>query len=102
MNATNNTATTERMDVSYVARLARIELTPDEAVRLQAQMDEILVYIRKIRGLDLGGVEPTMRAQAMQNVFRPDTARPGLDRDAVLRNAPAVIGEQFLVPKIVE
>lgn len=92
----------ERMDVTYVARLARIELTQDEAVRLQAQMDQILVYISKIRELDLKGVEPTLHAQAACNVFRPDKARPGLDRDAVLRNAPAVVVEQFQVPKIVE
>ena len=102
MNATNDAATTERMDVAYVARLARIELTPDEAVRLQAQMDQILVYIRKIRELDLKGVEPTMHAQAMQNVFRSDAVRPSLDREAVLRNAPATMGGQFQVPKIVE
>ncbi len=102
MNTTGNTEATECMDVAYVARLARIELTPDEAPRMQAQMDQILVYIRKLRELDLEGVEPTMHAQAMQNVFRPDAVRPGLDREAVLRNAPAVIGEQFQVPKIVE
>jgi Asp-tRNA(Asn)/Glu-tRNA(Gln) amidotransferase C subunit len=38
----------------------------------------------------------------MENVLRPDAVKPGLDRDSVLRNAPAVSGEQFLVPKIVE
>lgn len=102
MNATDNAAKTERMDVSYTARLARIELTPEEAARLQAQMDQILVYIRKIRELDLKGVEPTMHAQAMQNVFRSDAVRPSLDRETVLRNAPATTGGQFQVPKIVE
>jgi aspartyl-tRNA(Asn)/glutamyl-tRNA(Gln) amidotransferase subunit C len=65
-------------------------------------MDDILVYIDKIRELDLTGVEPTLRAQAVRNVFRPDVARPGLDRDPVLRNAPSVVGEMFQVPKIVE
>lgn len=88
--------------MSYVARLARIALTPEEAVRLQAQMDQILVYIDKIRELDLSGVEPTMRAQVLKNVFRADEARPGTGRDAVLRNAPSVVGEMFQVPKIVE
>jgi aspartyl-tRNA(Asn)/glutamyl-tRNA(Gln) amidotransferase subunit C len=92
----------EHLDVAYVARLARIALTPEEAARLQTQMDGILVYINKIRELDLSGVEPTLRAQAIRNVFRPDVARPGMARESALGNAPSVVGEMFQVPKIVE
>lgn len=102
MGDIGTTGTAEHMNVSYVARLARIDLTPDEAVRLQEQMDQILVYIRKLRELDLAGVEPTLHARELRNVFRADVARPGLDRESVLKNAPAVVGEMFQVPKIVE
>jgi aspartyl-tRNA(Asn)/glutamyl-tRNA(Gln) amidotransferase subunit C len=90
------------IDVAYVARLARIALTDEDRDRYQSQLAQILAYVEKIRELDLSRIEPTAHVQPLENVFRPDVAKPGLDRDTVLRNAPAVSGEQFLVPKIVE
>jgi aspartyl-tRNA(Asn)/glutamyl-tRNA(Gln) amidotransferase subunit C len=51
--------------------------------------------------VDVTGIEPTAHAVRIDNVFRADEARPGLDKEAVLANAPAQDGEQFLVPKIV-
>jgi len=90
------------MDVAYVARLARIAVTDEEAARYQSQLDQVLAYVEKVRELDLSGVQPMAHVQPLANVFRPDAAKPGLDRDAVLQNAPTVSGEQFLVPKIVE
>ena len=91
-----------RMDVAYVARLARIALTEEERERYQSQLAQVLAYVEKIRELDLSRIEPTAHVQPMENVLRHDAVKPGLDRDSVLRNAPAVSGEQFLVPKIVE
>jgi aspartyl/glutamyl-tRNA(Asn/Gln) amidotransferase C subunit len=38
----------------------------------------------------------------MNNVFRADLVKPGLDREAVLANAPQTRNNQFVVPKIVE
>jgi len=36
----------------------------------------------------------------LQNVVRPDVARPSLDRDEVLAQAPKVEDGRFQVPKI--
>jgi aspartyl-tRNA(Asn)/glutamyl-tRNA(Gln) amidotransferase subunit C len=41
-------------------------------------------------------------AGMIQNVFREDVVRPGLDRDQVLANAPEQASDLFRVPKIVE
>ena len=90
------------LDVSYVARLARLHLTDEEIALFRAQLDDIIGYVRKIQKLDLAGIEPTSHAHPVHNVFRPDEVKPGLDRDAVLANAPLTAQEQFVVPKIVE
>ena len=90
------------IDVAYVSKLARITLTDEERSLYQSQLAQILGYVEKIRELDLSRIEPTAHVQPLENVFRPDVAKPGLDRDTVLRNAPAVTGEQFRVPKIIE
>jgi len=90
------------MDVAYVARLARLALTPEEAETFQRQLDHIVGYVRKIGELDVSGVEPTAHAAVLSNVFRPDEARHGIEHDVALGNAPRSADGQFLVPRIVE
>ena len=92
----------DKIDVSYVANLARMRLTPDELRQFQTQLDRLLDYFKELRDLDVSGVEPTAHAITVQNVFRKDEPREGLERDRVLENAPSHAGEQFSVPKIVE
>ena len=89
-------------DVQYVARLARIELTPAEEQKLGAQLDSILGYIEKLKELDVSTVEPTAHAVPLVNVTRLDEVRPGLSNEEALRNAPARAAGLFIVPKIIE
>jgi aspartyl-tRNA(Asn)/glutamyl-tRNA(Gln) amidotransferase subunit C len=62
----------------------------------------VVDYVRKLSELDLKAIEPTSHAHRVENVFRQDETRPGLDRDTVLKNAPAVTQDHFMTPKIVE
>ncbi|HOV74322.1 MAG TPA: Asp-tRNA(Asn)/Glu-tRNA(Gln) amidotransferase subunit GatC [Candidatus Hydrogenedentes bacterium] len=91
-----------RDDVEHVAALA--QLSPDETTkdRLIQQMNDILSYMDKLNELDTSGVEPTMHAMPMTNVFRDDTVCPSLDREQALKNAPKTDGEYFLVPRILD
>jgi len=91
----------EKIDVAYVARLAQLALTDDELRAFQGQLEHIIEYVRDIRQIDVAGIEPMAHAVRIQNVFRNDEPRAGLDRETVLANAPAQDGEQFLVPKII-
>jgi len=93
---------TGRIDVAYVARLARLYLTDEERRVFGAQLEDIVGYIRKISRLDLSGIEPTSHAHPVMNVFRQDEVKLGLDLATVLRNAPVHTGDQFTVPKIIE
>jgi aspartyl-tRNA(Asn)/glutamyl-tRNA(Gln) amidotransferase subunit C len=92
----------QQIDVAYVAHLARLHLTDEEVRTFQAQLQQVVDYVRKIAELDLKAIEPTSHAHRVENVLRQDEAKPGLDRDTVLRNAPAVIQDHFMTPKIVE
>ncbi len=89
-------------DVKYVARLARIALSPAEELKLGAQLEQILGYIEKLGELDVSQVEPTAHAVPLTNVSRPDLVRPSLPVAEALRNAPSQANGLFLVPKIVE
>jgi len=91
-----------RENVAYVASLAQLSLTPEVQDRLVKEMGDILQYMDKLNELDTAGIEPTMHALAMTNVFRDDAVGPSLDREHALMNAPKSDGEYFLVPKILD
>jgi aspartyl-tRNA(Asn)/glutamyl-tRNA(Gln) amidotransferase subunit C len=90
------------IDIQYVAHLARISLTPDEEIKLAAQLGGILGYIEKLKELDVTQVEPTAHAVPLVNVTRADEIQNSLPHDEAMRNAPKQSNGLFIVPKIVE
>lgn len=91
-----------KIDVAYVAELARLELTDEEKSVFQPQLENIVKYVEKISEVDVSGVEPMMHGRALVNAFREDVVRPSLDREAALANAPRRTENEFYLPKIVE
>lgn len=93
---------TPEINVAYVANLARLDLDAESIALFQRQLGTIVDYVRQIGELNLDGIEPTSHGQPVYNVFRDDVVRAGLERDAVLANAPVRLGDEFKVPRIVE
>ena len=91
-----------REDVQHVARLARLEISAEDLVRMQAELSNILAYIDKLRSVDTAGVPPTSHAVPLTNVMREDEPRPSLPLADMLANAPDAAGDFFRVPRIVE
>ena len=91
-----------KIDVGYVAELARLELTDEEKSVFQPQLENIVKYVEKISEVDVEGVEPMMHGRTLVNAFREDEVRPSLATETVLANAPKRVGDEFLLPKIVE
>jgi len=100
-------------DVAYVADLANLELTPEESLRMCADLNSILGHIDKLNELDTRNVEPMTgvvsaiaSADADIDPFayaqRADQVTPGLSRKAALSNAPDTDGTCFKVPKVIE
>jgi len=87
-----------REDVLHVAKLASLELTEEEILRLEAQLNDILAAVGKVSELDLSDVPPTSHPLAVVNVLRPDEPRPSLPLEDVFANAPERDGEYFRVP----
>lgn len=87
-------------EVRHVARLARLELSEDEISTLQGELSALLDHVDRVRRLETADVPPTAHPLPLENVLRPDEARPCLDREEVLAAAPAVESDRFLVPSI--
>ena len=90
------------IDIEYVARLARIELSAKEKKKLGKDLGSILSYIEKLKKLDVAGLEPMSHVLPLKNVFREDKVKPSLPVDKVLGNAPSAKGDNFSVPRIIE
>ena len=92
------------IDISHVARLARLRLSSEELETYGRQCRELLEHVARIQAVDTGGVEPTSHPLPMTNRFREDRVTPDtvLDRDDVLGQAPSVEGEYFRVPPALE
>jgi aspartyl-tRNA(Asn)/glutamyl-tRNA(Gln) amidotransferase subunit C len=89
-----------REEVEHVARLARLHFDEDELARLQAELGQIIDYVRQLAELDLSGLEPTSHAVPLKNVLRPDEPAVGLTQADAVANGPDVERGQFVVPRI--
>lgn len=87
-------------DVAHVAKLARLDVTPDELDLFAEQLAAVLDHADDVAALDTAGVPPTAHPLPLRNVLRPDEARAGLDRDEVLAQAPDTEDGRFKVPRI--
>ena len=93
---------TNNVDVTYVANLARIELTEEETVQYSKTLGQILVYVEELQKYDVEGVEPTFHAVPVFDRVREDVVKPSMDISLTLANAPAQGQNQIRVPKVVE
>jgi aspartyl-tRNA(Asn)/glutamyl-tRNA(Gln) amidotransferase subunit C len=95
-------AKTSDLDVAYIARLARINLTEAEAKVFQRQLDDVLQYVEKLRQADISDVEPATHPLPIFNVFREDAPRDWFTAEQALSNAPRKANGLFIVPKVLE
>ena len=91
----------EKIDVRYVAKLARLALTDDEVARFGAQLGDLLEHVETLAKLDVSKVAATAQVVESRNVEREDEIRPCLEREVVLAQAPQRSGAFFRVPRII-
>ena len=90
------------IDIDHVARLARLQLTPEEKERLRVQLGLILEHAARVQEVAAEDVPPTSNAVPNANVFRPDEPEPCLLHDEVMAGAPEAEADRFKVPRVVE
>lgn len=91
------------LDIAAVARLAelaRISLSQSELERYSGQLDQILHSVDKVGEVAADDVAPMSHPQPLVNVTRVDENKPGVDREEVLSQAPAIEDDRFRVPQI--
>ncbi len=88
-------------DVQNMAKLARLELSPETEELFAKQFVDIINHMQILVEVDTKGIEP-MYSPSMQNTpLRNDEAFPRVERHELLQNAPKSDGQYFVVPRIV-
>ncbi|MDH3216522.1 MAG: Asp-tRNA(Asn)/Glu-tRNA(Gln) amidotransferase subunit GatC [Candidatus Krumholzibacteria bacterium] len=89
--------------ITHLEKLARIELTAQERERLSEQLDRIVGYVEQLQEVDTTDVSPTSAVTHQAHTqLRADEPRKGLERDAILSQAPDAKDGYFRVPKVIE
>ena len=93
-------------DVSRIAHLARLELSPADQALMLEQLNDFFGIVEQMSAVDTRGVEPLYTplsaVQAVALRLRDDVVSEGDRREANQRSAPAVEDGLFLVPKVIE
>lgn len=93
-------------DVSRIALLARLELSPAEQAEMLVQLNGFFDIVERMRAVDTTGVTPLYTPlSAVQDVrlrLRDDAVTEGDVRAAAQRSAPAVEEGLYLVPRVIE
>ncbi len=92
----------EKIDVGYIANLARIKLTDEESEFLSRQLGDIISFIEKLNKVNIRDTQPTTHALPLMNVFREDRVKDSLSTEESLANAPEKNPPFFIVPKVIE
>jgi aspartyl-tRNA(Asn)/glutamyl-tRNA(Gln) amidotransferase subunit C len=90
------------LDVGYVSKLARLNLSDEETELFQKQLADVLKYAEKLREVDVSHVEAAAHAVPIFNVFREDEPGPCFTAEEALSNAPRKTNQLFIVTKVLE
>lgn len=88
--------------VKRVARLARLAVTEEEAVRMTGELNGILGFVEQLSEVNVDGVEPMTSVTPMKMKMRKDEVTDGNMADRIVANAPLTEQNFFEVPKVVE
>lgn len=89
-------------DVSRIARLARIEISPAETAQTCERLNGILDFVAQLQAVDTAGIEPMAHAVDVVQRLRPDVVTEVDRRDAFQVIAPETEAGLYLVPKVIE
>jgi aspartyl-tRNA(Asn)/glutamyl-tRNA(Gln) amidotransferase subunit C len=89
-------------EVRRVARLARLDISPEEAERTRDQLNGILQFIEQLQAVDTSGVAPMAHAMDVVQRLRPDRVTETDRRADFQAVAPETEAGLYLVPKVIE
>jgi|UniRef100_UPI00404822EB aspartyl-tRNA(Asn)/glutamyl-tRNA(Gln) amidotransferase subunit C len=96
-------------DIAFVAKLARLHVTPDQQPALKHELNQVMGLIEQLQSIDTKGIEPLAHPLSVLHDIelrlREDerlATNTIAQRDHLMQNAPATADGLFLVPRVIE
>ncbi len=90
-----------RDQVLHLAKLAKLDLTPEEVDLYQRELATIIGFIDQLQEVDVDGSEPTEQVTQLSNVVRADEPNQKLNLSSTdLEKNSRLKQGQFEVPRV--
>ncbi|HEY6736508.1 MAG TPA: Asp-tRNA(Asn)/Glu-tRNA(Gln) amidotransferase subunit GatC [Candidatus Saccharimonadia bacterium] len=86
--------------VERIARLARINLSPEEVAKMSVELGTIMEFVEQLQSIDVTDVEPTDQVTGLVDVWREDEVKSFGDRELLLKNAPQTKDGYIVVKRV--
>jgi aspartyl-tRNA(Asn)/glutamyl-tRNA(Gln) amidotransferase subunit C len=91
-----------KINVSHVAKLANLPISPSEKEKFEKQLDETIEYVEGLNEVNTKTTEPTSQVTGLENVTRDDVSRPSLSQEEALSNTKSKHNGFFKVNQVLE
>lgn len=91
-----------KQDIDHIARLARLEVAPQEKGDYVEKLSQIIELVEQLRAVDTTGVVPMAHPLDMVQRLRPDSVTETDQRDYLQQNARDTENGLYTVPKVIE
>jgi len=89
-------------EIEYLANLARLDLSEEEKALIKDDLNQIVNYMDKLKGLNVDGVEAMSHVLGVSNRFREDKVEQRISKEAGLKNSKEADEDYFRVPKVIK
>ncbi len=88
--------------VNYIAKLAKLQFTEEESLKLAKEFESILTNFETLDKLDLSDINLDLLSDDLKPVLRKDECRYFEDKKKLFSNVKSMNGTAIEVPKIIE
>lgn len=91
----------EKKTIEHIAKLARLNITEDEAQEYSNQLGKALSHFEAISKINTEGIEPLVTPAEIEAFWREDVVKQEYSSEEMTANAPSKAGNLFRVPPVV-
>ena len=88
-------------EVHRLAKLARIGVSDEQAEHLAMELGQIVGFVQQLQAVDISKTLPTDQVTGLVDVWREDVVKPSMDRELLLKNAPAQKDGYIVVKRVI-
>jgi aspartyl-tRNA(Asn)/glutamyl-tRNA(Gln) amidotransferase subunit C len=89
-------------EVKYIAKLAKLKFTDEEAEKMAKEFEGILGHFESIDKFDLSGVDLNKYEDGLKSFVREDEVKVYEDNEKLFQNVKTMRDTYVEVPKIIE